>query len=96
MNLDTVTNFFKTHAEELEKKYHVQKIGVFGSYAKHQENLQSDIDLYVTFSKKSFRNLAGLYDFCENAFEKKVDIVTEHKNLRPALRREIESSIIYG
>ncbi len=82
MNLDTIINFLHQNKEVLHNEYSVEKIGVFGSYAKHEEKEGSDIDFFVKFSKKSF--------------ETKIDIVTEHKNMRPSLKREIESSIVYG
>jgi predicted nucleotidyltransferase len=96
MTLDLIINFLHEHKDELKQDYHVEKIGIFGSYAKNQEKESSDIDFFVEFSQKSYRNLTRLYDYFEKAFGKKVDIITEHKNMRPSLRREIQSSIIYG
>ena len=96
MTLDLIINFLHEHKDELKQDYHVEKIGIFGSYAKNQEKESSDIDFFVEFSQKSYRNLTKLYDYFEKAFGKKVDIITEHKNMRPSLRREIQSSIIYG
>ncbi len=95
MTLDLIINFLHEHKDELKQDYHVEKIGIFGSYAKNQEKESSDIDFFVEFSQKSYRNLTKLYDYFEKAFGKKVDIITEHKNMRPSLRREIQSSIIY-
>jgi predicted nucleotidyltransferase len=96
MTLDLIINFLHEHKDELKQDYHVEKIGIFGSYAKNQEKESSDIDFFVKFSQKSYCNLTRLYDYFEKAFGKKVDIITEHKNMRPSLRREIQSSIIYG
>lgn len=96
MTLDSIINFLHEHKDELKQDYHVEEIGIFGSYAKHQEKESSDIDFFVKFSQKSYRNLTRLYDYFEKAFGKKIDIITEHKNMRPSLRREIQSSIIYG
>ncbi|MDD3856365.1 nucleotidyltransferase family protein [Sulfurimonas sp.] len=96
MTLDSIINFLHDHKDELHRDYHVEKIGIFGSYAKHQEKESSDIDFFVEFSQKSYRNLTRLYDYFEKAFGKKIDIITENKNMRPSIRREIQSSIIYG
>lgn len=43
--------------EFLEKEFEVQKIGLFGSYAKNMQTSNSDIDFYVEFKKKTFDNL---------------------------------------
>ncbi len=96
MKLDDIVTFLNEHKDELHSKFGVEKIGVFGSYAKDRENEKSDIDFFVKFSKKSFKNLTQLYSYFENVFHTKIDIITEHKNMRPSLRREIENSVIYG
>lgn len=96
MDLQSILQFLQEHKEELKTNFGVEKVGVFGSVAKEQNSPQSDIDFFVVFSKKSFRNLARLYAYFENAFNTKIDIVTDHKNMRQSLRREIENSIVYG
>ena len=96
MTLNSIISFLHEHKDELKRDFHVEKIGVFGSYAKQMEKEDSDIDFFVKFSHKSYRNLTKLYTYFEKAFNAKVDIITEHKNMRPSLKREIESSIIYG
>lgn len=96
MTLDFIITFLHDHKEELQRDYCVEKVGIFGSYAKRQAKEDSDIDFFVKFSQKSYRNLTRLYDYFEKMFDAKIDIITEHRNIRPALRREIESSVIYG
>lgn len=96
MTLKSIISFLHEHKDELQRDYHVEQIGVFGSYAKHLEKEDSDIDFFVKFSQKSYRNLTKLYSYFEKAFDTKVDIITEHKNMRPSLKREIERSIVYG
>ena len=96
MTLESIVTFLRQHKEEMHTKFSVEKVGVFGSYAKQRATEESDIDVFVVFSQKSFRNLTRLYTYLEQAFGTKVDIVTDHKNMRPSLRREIEENIVYG
>ena len=96
MTLESIIAFLREHREELKAQFGVERVGVFGSYAKQHATAESDIDFFVVFSKKSFKNLARLYTYFEHAFGTKVDIVTDHKNMRPSLRREIEKSVVYG
>lgn len=96
MTLEAILRFLHEHKEEIHTDFSVEKLGIFGSHAKGEASPSSDIDLFVVFSHKSFRNLTRLYDYLEKAFNTKVDIVSDHKHMRPALRREIEKSIIYG
>lgn len=81
----------KKNKEELKKKG-VKKIGIFGSYAKGEENKKSDVDVLVEFNKISADNFFGLLFFLEKLFRKKVDLIIE-ENLRPELnyvKRDVE------
>lgn len=40
-----VFNVLKSHKNEIKAKYNVKKIGIFGSYAKGQQNEESDVVL---------------------------------------------------
>ncbi len=91
-----ILEFLKSNKEILRVKYGVSKIGLFGSYARGNETENSDIDFYVEFYDKSFRNLSDLYLFLENKMGKKVDIVTGHKRMKKALKNSINRNIIYA
>jgi hypothetical protein len=44
----------------LLQKFHVRRIGLFGSYARQEQTKQSDIDLLVEFESASFDNFMNL------------------------------------
>lgn len=96
MTLEDIIKFLQEHKQEIHADFGVERLGVFGSHAKREATPLSDIDFFVVFSQKSFRNLTRLYGYLEKAFNTKIDIVSDHKHMRPALRREIEKSVIYG
>ena len=91
-----ILNFLKTHQDELKEKYTLVRIGLFGSYAKNKADKESDIDLYAEFEEKKFRNIAGAWNYLEEAFGKKVDLFYPHKDMRPSLKKSIEDEVIYG
>jgi len=60
------------------KPFGVLRVGVFGSYARNEQNLQSDIDLLVKF--KNAPSLLQLIKIENDLSEKlgfKVDLITE-------------------
>jgi len=61
----------------LLKKYHVRKIGLFGSYVRDEASKKSDIDLLVDFEEKTFDNFIELVFELEKIFGRKVDLLTE-------------------
>ena len=82
--------------EYIQKTYEVDKIGLFGSYAKDQQTPDSDIDIYVEFKRKTFDNLAGLWVYLEELYHKKIDIIHKHKNNNPIIISNIQKEVIYG
>ena len=54
----------------------------------------SDIDIFVKM-KPNFFNLVGLKHRIEDDLQKEVDIIREHKNIKPFLLEMINKDIIY-
>ena len=49
MNKDYILQKLSQEKEYIQSKYEVDKIGLFGSYAKGTQTEDSDIDIYVEF-----------------------------------------------
>lgn len=80
----------------IQSEFSVEKIGLFGSYAKNIATQKSDIDFYVEFRNKTFDNIAGLWVYPDSLYDKKIDIVHKHKHNSPTLLKRIKKDIIYG
>jgi len=79
------------------KDYNPTQIAVFGSYARNENNPDSDIDILVSFSKRvSLFDLGGMkYDLSE-LLNRPVDLVTDNglnEKLRPYISKDLR--IIY-
>ncbi|WP_242656286.1 nucleotidyltransferase family protein [Desulfofundulus thermosubterraneus] len=75
------------------KNYGVRRIGVFGSVVRDCAGEESDLDLIVEFSEKTFDNYFDLKFFLENVFGRKVDLViaeTIKPHLKPRILAEVE------
>ncbi len=93
---EEILEFINKHHDEISRQFGVKKIGLFGSAAKNNAASGSDLDFYVSFSKKNFRNLTGLYSYLEKNLGERIGIVTDHPNIRKSLKKEIEESVLYG
>ena len=89
-----VFKVLKSHKSEINTKYDVKKIGIFGSYARHEENEESDVDILVEFEKPTLHNFMSLIDYLEGLFGRKVDLVTQ-KSLSPYLRPIVEKEVVW-
>jgi len=93
----TALPFDASKVIEICRRNDVAMLGVFGSVARGEATVQSDIDLLVRFSKqKSLLGAADLAIQIEAAVGKRVDLFTEaaiSPYIRDQVKRELQ--IIY-
>ncbi|MCL4551399.1 MAG: nucleotidyltransferase family protein [Bacteroidetes bacterium] len=78
----------------LRKEFNVESIEVFGSYIRKEQNLKSDLDLLVTFSKTpSLLKFVELENFLSDKIGIKVDLVMKN-TVKPGLKHSILSHTI--
>jgi len=96
MTKNDILEVLAEEKEYLQKTYEIDKIGLFGSYAKGMATADSDIDIYVEFTNKTFRNIAGLWVYLENVYNQKIDLLYRHKRSEGAIFEQIQKDVIYG
>lgn len=79
---------------DIQKKYGVKRIGLFGSYARGDEHTDSDIDILVEFNsgKATFDNFMQLASDLEEIFQKHVDLLTcdgVSRYIKPYIDKEV-------
>ncbi len=80
----------------LEKEFGVEEIALFGSYARGEEEPDSDVDVLVKVKEISLKKLVGLLTYLENKFQRKVDLVCKGKHLSERFFKIINKDIIYA
>jgi predicted nucleotidyltransferase len=96
MTKTEILNKLSKNKSYIEQTFEVEKIGLFGSYAKDKQTEDSDIDIYVEFKHKTFDNLAGLWNYLEELYHKRIDIFHKHKNNNKVIISNIQKDVIYG
>jgi len=81
--------------EELERKYGISKIGIFGSYLRGEEKEDSDLDILVEFKKTpTLFEFIRLENFLSEILRVKVDLVMKD-SLKPAIGKYILKEVKY-
>lgn len=74
---------------DILRKYHVNKIGIFGSYVKETQKPESDIDLVVDFSDSvTLFQYVHLVDSITGFLNQKVDLVTVD-GIKPMIKEKV-------
>ena len=78
--------------------HHPVKIGIFGSFARGEENKSSDIDILIAFKKTvSLLELVKMERELSVLLKRKVDLVTDKSLKHPIIKKNIakDLKIIY-
>ena len=87
--------FLRENKDLLKKNFDVDKIMLFGSYARDEATPDSDIDILIESKTKSFDKQFRLKIFLEKGLNKKVDVAYRDA-VRKFIMRFIEEEIIYA
>ncbi len=90
-NENRILQRIKELQPEMQKRFGVTRIGVFGSFARGEEEAESDVDILVEMSDPTFDRYMDLKFLLEDVFQRSVDLVladTVKPLLKPVLERE--------
>jgi len=75
-------------------QYGPERIGIFGSFARHEENDDSDIDILVKFKETiSLLDFVRIHRELSALLGKKVDLVTEQALKNNRIRKSIYNDL---
>ena len=95
MGKNEIIDIIKSNKSEMESRYGVRRVGLFGSYVKGRQRKKSDIDVLVAFNRDiDLFDFLDLREYLEARLHAKVDLVMESA-LRPAIGKRILAEIEY-
>jgi hypothetical protein len=95
MGKKEVIEIIRSIKPEIKARYGVQRLGLFGSYAREQQQRKSDIDILVAFSRDiDLFDFLDLREYLESRLDSKVDLVMESA-LKPAIGKHILAEVEY-
>ncbi|MBI4725663.1 nucleotidyltransferase family protein [candidate division TA06 bacterium] len=75
--------------DEIHRRYGVSRLEIFGSYARGEQRVDSDLDVLVEFDREvSLFDVAGLQIYLSEQLGAKADVV-----LRRSVRKELKDII---
>ena len=95
MDRELVVKYLKKFKEENQNKYHIERLGVFGSIAKNKSNDNSDIDVVVKLTKQDLFEIIGIKQELEEKLRTPVDIVSYREKMNAFLKKRIDEEAFY-
>ena len=95
MKKDAILNIIRQYKPELQSRYTVKRLGLFGSCVHDQQNSFSDIDPLVSFDRDiDLFDYIELRDYLEQLLPGKVDLFMESA-LKPKIGKQILAEVEY-
>jgi predicted nucleotidyltransferase len=92
LNKNEILKTVRDHQTEI-KSFGVNRLALFGSYARGEEQINSDLDFLVELDPKTFDGYFGLKEYLSSLFHREVDLVLAG-TLKPRLRARIMGELI--
>ena len=92
-DLGEIVARIRTHAEELQDRFGVTRIDVFGSFARGEQTPESDVDLVVEVAEPTLETVFG----SERRLEEILGRTTQAGSLRainPRVRKNVEEDLV--
>jgi len=80
---------------EIKERFHVKRIGLFGSFARGDEKETSDVDIMVEFEQPTFDNFIKLAFFLEDLLGRKVELITPD-SLSPYIAPYVKDEVVWA
>jgi uncharacterized protein len=95
MKKNEIVEIIRNCKPEMDSRYGVQRVGLFGSFVREQQKKTSDIDILVSFKREiDLFDFLDLRDFLQARLKTKVDLVMESA-LKPAIGKRILAEVEY-
>jgi len=95
---ESVINCLRQHLEYLRQNFYIKTLALFGSFARGDADLTSDVDLVVEFDRPIGLRFMELCDYLEECLGREVDLLTltgvQHIR-NPDISRSILGSLVY-
>jgi len=94
MTKNKILNYLINNKQKFKKEFGVEKIGLFGSFARDEATKDSDIDLVIDMKPKSLKKRLSLKQKIETELQTNVDL-GYLSSLRNFIAKDIQKDLIY-
>jgi len=97
LNRDEIICFLSDNLSNLKAEYNISKIGLFGSFARDEQDEKSDVDILLEFepgTENLYEKKTKLKEFLKSRFQRDVDLCRE-KYVKPYVKDYLKKEVIY-
>ena len=73
----------------------IERIGLFGSFARNEAGPASDIDIIITLTKPDLFLYSTISRQLETVFGRRVDLISSKSHFPESFKEQIEKEVVY-
>lgn len=93
---DYILSLLKVYYSCNKGKYGIERIGLFGSFARDEAGPDSDVDILISLRRPNLFTYAIISQQLETVLGRHVDMISEKSLLKDSFRQRIEKEVIYA
>ena len=95
LNRDTVLSLLKVYYLYNKDSLGIERIGLFGSFARNEAGVGSDIDIMISLETPDLYKYYTVSRQLETVFGRKVDLVSAKSHFQKGFLENIEKDLVY-
>jgi len=95
MQRDEILDLLREYKDLFGDKYGILALGLFGSFARNEAQVDSDVDICIRTTTPNPFNLVHIKEDLEKQFVHPVDIIRIRDHMNPDLKERIEREAQY-
>jgi len=95
MGKNEILDILRDFVAENGARYHIVRLGIFGSAARDEMRDESDIDVVVELEKPELSSLVGIKRGLEERLHRRIDLIRYRREINPTLKICIDREAVY-
>jgi uncharacterized protein len=95
LNRETILAELRRMKPEFSRRYGVNRMALFGSFARDTAHPDSDIDVVVELAEPDLFDLVHIKESLETGFRRPVDVIPYTASMNGFLKARIQSEAVY-
>jgi predicted nucleotidyltransferase len=95
IKIEEIKKTLGDHKADVEQKFNVSELGVFGSYVRGEQKKESDLDILVDFKAPiGLFKFMDLEEYLHGVLGLKIDLVSK-RSLKPRIGKQILKEVVF-
>ncbi|MBR1887777.1 MAG: nucleotidyltransferase domain-containing protein [Bacteroidales bacterium] len=96
LDRDYILSLLKVYYIYNKEKYGIERIGLFGSFARNEACTDSDVDILISLKQPNLFSYAIISQQLETVLGRHVDLISEKSILKDSFKNRIQKEVIYA